>query len=260
VRTDSAAFETGPFSELRAARRRAAGITHPTLDARAPGRILTLAPDTFLSRVRVKVSLECYRPRQAIFRQGDPADGVFRVQKGRVMLSVVSKQGREAIVGLLGTGDFFGEKCLTGQPLRTMTAAAIDDTTVLRLGKRAVARLLHTDQRFSELFTANLLSRNIRFEADLVDQLFNSSERRLARVLLLLARLGKEGQQEAVIPKISQETLAGMVGTTRSRVSHFMSKFRKLGYIDYNGGIRVHSSLFNILRTGSSGESFLLYD
>jgi CRP/FNR family transcriptional regulator, cyclic AMP receptor protein len=260
VRTDSTAFQMGHFAELRTARGKGVGVIHPSLIARGPERNLTLGPDTFLARASVKVSLECYRRRQAIFIQGDLADAVFRVQKGQVKLTVASSEGKEAIVGLLGTGDFFGEECLGGQPLRLSTATAIDDTTVLRLGKRAVARLLHTDQRFSELFTANLLSRNIRFEADLVDQLFNSAEMRLARVLLQLARLGRKGQRNAVIPKVSQETLAEMVGTTRSRISHFMNKFRKLGYIDYNGDIRVHSSLFNILRTAGSGESMVLDD
>jgi CRP-like cAMP-binding protein len=182
-----------------------------------------------------------------IFAQGDPADAVFYVQEGRVKLTVVSKQGKEAIVALLGADEFFGEGCLAGQPMRMSTATATEDTTVLRLRKKAMVRLLHTDQRFSELFTAYLLSRNIRFEEDLVDQLFNSSEKRLARVLLLLAHFGKEGRRELVIPKISQETLAGMIGTTRSRVSHFMNKFRKLGFIHYNGGMQVHSSLLNIV-------------
>jgi CRP-like cAMP-binding protein len=181
-----------------------------------------------------------------IFAQGDPADAVFYVQKGRVKLTVISKQAKEAIVALLGADEFFGEGCLAGQPMRMSTATATEDTTVLRLRKKAMVRLLHTDPRFSELFTAYLLSRNIRFEEDLVDQLFNSSEKRLARVLLLLAHFGKEGKREPVIPKISQETLAGMIGTTRSRVSHFMNKFRKLGFIDYNGGLLVHSSLLNI--------------
>lgn len=182
-----------------------------------------------------------------IFAQGDPADAVFYVQKGRVKLTVVSKRGKEAVVALLDSGEFFGEGCLAGQPLRMSTATASEDTTVLRLRKKAMVRLLHTDRKFSELFMTYLLSRNIRYEEDLVDQLFNSSEKRLARVLLLLAHFGKDGRREPVIAKISQETLAGMVGTTRSRVSHFMNKFRRLGFIDYNGGMRVHSSLLNIV-------------
>ncbi len=214
---------------------------------RAPKRNRTFDQKSFLTRVSEGRSVESYRQKQVIFAQGDPADAVFYVQKGRVKLTVVSKQGKEAIVALLGADEFFGEGCLAGQPLRMSTATATEDTTVLRLRKRAMVRLLHTDQRFSELFTAYLLSRNIRYEEDLVDQLFNSSEKRLARVLLLLAHFGKDGRREPVIPKISQETLAGMIGTTRSRVSHFMNKFRKLGFIDYNGGMLVHSSLLNIV-------------
>ncbi len=215
--------------------------------AKSHKRVPTLNPKAILARVCEGKSIATYRRKQVIFAQGDPADAVFYVQKGRVKLTVVSKQGKEAIVALLGADEFFGEGCLAGQPMRMSTATATEDTTVLRLRKRAMMRLLHTDPRFSELFTAYLLSRNIRFEEDLVDQLFNSSEKRLARVLLLLAHFGKEGKREPVIPKISQETLAGMIGTTRSRVSHFMNKFRKLGFIDYNGGMLVHSSLLNIV-------------
>jgi CRP/FNR family cyclic AMP-dependent transcriptional regulator len=210
-------------------------------------RTPTLSPKTFLPRVSQGRSVAPYRRKQVIFAQGDPADAVLYVQKGRVKLAVVSKQGKEAVVALLGADEFFGEGCLAGQPLRMSTATAIEDTAVLRVRKKVMVRLLHTDQRFAELFTTHLLSRNIRFEEDLVDQLFNSSEKRLARVLLLLAHFGKDGKKEPVIPKISQETLAGMIGTTRSRVSHFMNKSRKLGFIDYNGGLLVHSSLFNIV-------------
>jgi CRP/FNR family cyclic AMP-dependent transcriptional regulator len=213
----------------------------------APKRTLAFNPKTFLVRVSEGRSVASYRRKQVIFSQGDPADAVFYVQKGRVKLSVVSKQGKEAVVALLGADEFFGEGCLAGQLLRMSTATATEDTTVFRLRKKAMVRLLHTDPRFSELFTTHLLSRNIRFEEDLVDQLFNSSEKRLARILLLLAHFGKDGKKEPVIPKISQETLAGMIGTTRSRVSHFMNKFRKLGFIDYDGGLLVHSSLFNIV-------------
>jgi CRP/FNR family cyclic AMP-dependent transcriptional regulator len=213
----------------------------------AAKRTLAFNPETFLLRVSEGRSVASYRRKQVIFSQGDPAHAVFYIQKGRVKLSVVSKQGKEAVVALLGADEFFGEGCLAGQLLRMSTATAIEDTTVLRVRKKAMVRLLHIDPRFSELFTTHLLSRNIRFEEDLVDQLFNSSEKRLARVLLLLAHFGKDGKKEPVIPKISQETLAGMIGTTRSRVSHFMNKFRKLGFIDYNGGLLVHSSLFNIV-------------
>ena len=182
-----------------------------------------------------------------IFSQGDPANAVFFVQKGRVQLSVVSKQGKEAVVRLVGADQFFGEGCLAGQPVRMATAVATEEATILRIHKKAMVRLLQNDARFSGLFTTYLLSRNVRYEEDLVDQLFNSSEKRLARLLLQLAHFGKEGQRHDVIPKISQETLAGMVGTTRSRVSHFMNKFRKYGFIKYNGGLQVHSSLINII-------------
>jgi CRP-like cAMP-binding protein len=191
-----------------------------------------------------------YRRKQLIFSQGDPADAVFNVQKGRVRLTVLSQQGKEAVVGFVVADEFFGEGCLAGQQLRVSTATADDDTTVLRLSKNAMIRLLHTDPKYSALFTAHLLCRNIRFEEDLVDQLFNSSEKRLARILLLLAHFGEGGKREPVIPKISQETLSRMIGTTRSRVSHFMNKFRNLGLIDYggyNGGMLVHSSLLNII-------------
>jgi len=215
--------------------------------ARALNRNLPFSPKTLLVKVGEGGSVTSFRRKQVIFSQGDPADAVFYVQKGRLKLTVVSKQGKEAVVALLGPAEFFGEGCLAGQPVRMSTATADEDTTVLRLPKKAMIRLLHGDPKFSGLFTAHLLSRNVRFEEDLVDQLFNSSEKRLARILLLLAHFGKEGKQEPVIPKISQETLAGMVGTTRSRVSHFMNKFRKLGFLDYNGGMSVHSSLLNVV-------------
>jgi CRP-like cAMP-binding protein len=218
--------------------------------ARAPKPTLTFNPKSLLTRVSEGRSVESYQRKQVIFRQGDPAHAVLYVQKGRVKLTVVSKQGKEAVVALLGADEFFGEGCLAGQPLRMSTATATEDATILCLHKKGMVRLLHTDKKFSELFTTYLLSRNIRFEEDLVDQLFNSSEKRLARLLLLLAHFGKEGKQEPVIPQISQETLSGMIGTTRSRVSHFMNKFRKLGFIDYNGyngGLLVHSSLLNVV-------------
>jgi CRP-like cAMP-binding protein len=200
-----------------------------------------------LQRVGEGKSVASFRRKQVIFAQGEPADAVFFVQKGRVKLTVVSKQGKEAIVALLGPEEFFGEGCLAGQHLRMSTATAAEDATILRFPKKAMVRLLHADSKFSEMFTAYLLSRNIRFEEDLVDQLFNSSEKRLARILLMLAQFGKEGRSEMVVPKISQETLAGMIGTTRSRVSYFMNKFRKLGFIHYNGGMQVHSSLLNVV-------------
>jgi CRP-like cAMP-binding protein len=210
-------------------------------------RLRPFDPKALLTRVGEGKSVVSFRRKQVIFSQGDPADEVYYVQKGRVKLTVVSQQGKEAVVAFVGADMFFGEGCLAGQQFRISTATATEEATILGFRKKAMMRLLHTDAKFSELFTAYLLSRNIRFEDDLVDQLFNSSEKRLARVLLLLAQFGKEGKQELVIPKINQEILAGMIGTTRSRVSHFMNKFRKLGFIDYNGGLLVHSSLLNIV-------------
>ena len=204
-------------------------------------------PKTLLERVDGGKSVALYVRKQVVFSQGDPADVVYYVQKGRVKLTVVSKQGKEAVVGFVGADMFFGEGCLAGQQCRMSTAMATEESNIFGFHKKAMMRLLHTDHKFSELFTTYLLSRNIRFEEDLVDQLFNSSEKRLARILLLLAHFGKEGKQELVVPKISQEILAGMIGTTRSRVSHFMNKFRKLGFIEYNGGLHVHSSLLNIV-------------
>jgi CRP/FNR family cyclic AMP-dependent transcriptional regulator len=188
-----------------------------------------------------------YRTGESLFVQGDPADAILYIKKGNVKLTVVSKQGKEAVVAILKDGDFFGEGCLAGQRLRMATAVTLSECSVMRLEKAAVVKLLHDEPSFAELFVAHLLSRNIKFEEDLVDQLFNSSEKRLARVLLLLANFGKERPPDLVIPKISQETLAGIVGTTRSRVSFFMNRFRKLGFIDYNGGLKIHSSLLNIV-------------
>ena len=188
-----------------------------------------------------------YLTNESIFVQGDPAEAIFYIKAGKVKLSVVSKQGREAVVAILKDGDFFGEGCLAGQQLRMATAAAITECSVMKLEKAAVIRLLREEPSFAELFMSHLLSRNIKIEEDLVDQLFNSSEKRLARVLLLLANFGKEGTPQTVIPKISQETLAEIVGTTRSRVNFFMNRFRKLGFIDYNGSLKIHSSLLNVV-------------
>ena len=187
--------------------------------------------------------------KQAIFGQGDAADAVFYIQEGKVRLTVVSNHGKEATVGILTDGDFCGEGCLGGQALRMGSAIAMTDCDVLRIEKKAMMEALHREHEFSDLFVAYLLARNIRYEEDLVDQLFNSGEKRLARVLLLLAHFGKEGKPETVIPKISQETLAEMVGTTRSRVSFFMNRFRKLGFVEYSGGaeLQVHSSLLNVV-------------
>jgi CRP/FNR family transcriptional regulator, cyclic AMP receptor protein len=188
-----------------------------------------------------------HRKKQIIFAQGSPADAVFYIEKGKVKLTVLSARGKEAVVAILGNGDFFGEGCLAGQPLRMATAIAITECSVLRVQKETMIRMLHNEPALSELFMTYLLSRNIRIEEDLVDQLFNSSEKRLARILLLLTQFGKNGQHEAVVPRISQETLAEMVGTTRSRVSFFMNKFRKLGFVDYNGGLQIHSSLLSVV-------------
>ena len=192
-----------------------------------------------------------YPKDHQVFLQGDPADAIFYIQKGKIKLTVVSQQGKEAVVAILGAGDFFGEGCLAGQTLRMASATSMSDCSIMRLEKAGVIRLLHDQPAFSELLLHHLLSRNIRIEEDLVDQLFNSSEKRLARVLLLLANFGKEGKPEPVIPKISQETLAEIVGTTRSRVSFFMNRFRKLGFIQYDGqitgGLEVHSSLLNVI-------------
>lgn len=188
-----------------------------------------------------------YDKNQVVYAQGDPANAIFYLQKGRVKLTVVSSSGKEAVVALLGPDDFFGEGCLTRQTSRMATASAMDVCSIMRIEKARIVRLLREEPAFSEMFVAHLLSRNIRVEEDLVDQLFNSSEKRLARVLLLMANFGKEGQPEPVIAKISQETLAEIVGTTRSRVSFFMNKFRKLGFIDYKNRLEVHSSLLSVV-------------
>jgi len=204
----------------------------------------------FLTKVSAGRSSSTYPKRPVIFAQGDSANAVFYIEKGQVTLTVVSERGKSAIVAMLKSGDFFGEGCLAGQALRMATASAMADTTAVRIDKQAMIGLLHDRSKFSERFMAHLLARNARIEEDLVDQLFNSSEKRLARVLLLLARFGKEGDTEPVIPKVSQEVLAEMVGTTRPRISTFMNKFRKLGFIEYNGGLHIHSSLLNVLLHG----------
>ena len=188
-----------------------------------------------------------YRKDQIVFSQGEIADAVFYIQQGKVKLTVVSEQGKEAVVAILGPGDFFGEGCLNGHPLRIATTRAIDECVITRLEKAAMIATLHNEPDFSELFMSYLLARNGRIEEDLIDQLFNSSEKRLARLLLLLANFGKEGRPEPIVGKFSQETLAEMIGTTRSRVSFFMNKFRKLGFIEYNGKLEVHNSLLNVV-------------
>jgi CRP/FNR family transcriptional regulator, cyclic AMP receptor protein len=204
-------------------------------------------PKSFLAEAGRGRAQIAYQRNQTIFSQGDPADAIFYIQKGKIKLAVVSRSGKEAVVAILGAGDFFGEGCLAGQPLRMASAATMSDCSVMRLEQKSVIRLLRDQPAFADLLLRHLLSRNIRIEEDLVDQLFNSSEKRLARVLLLLANFGKEGKPEPVLPKVSQETLAEIVGTTRSRVSFFMNRFRKLGFIEYNGRLEVHSSLLNVI-------------
>jgi CRP/FNR family transcriptional regulator, cyclic AMP receptor protein len=208
---------------------------------------LPFDPKVFLSKVNGGRSVSDYRKDQIVYKQGDPADSVFYIQSGKVKKTVVSEQGKEAVVALLGTGDFFGEACLAGEALRLATVFALTKCVIARISKADITRVIHKEPAFAELFISHLLARNSRVEEDLVDQLFNSSEKRLARTLLLLANFGKEGDPEPVLAKISQETLAEIIGTTRARVSHFMNKFRRLGLIDYNGHIEVHRSLLNVV-------------
>ena len=205
-------------------------------------------PVTLLRRVRTGRSSRTYRTKQIVFSQGDPADAVFYIETGQVKLTVVSATGKTAVIAVLDPGTFFGEGCLAGQTLRMSTASAVQPARIVRIEKKTMIALLHRQRDFSELFTAYVLSRNVRIEEDLVDQMFNSSERRLARLLLLLAHFGKESKRETVIPRISQDTLASMVGTTRSRVSFFMNRFRKLGFVHYDrGGLQVHSGLLTVV-------------
>jgi CRP/FNR family transcriptional regulator, cyclic AMP receptor protein len=209
-------------------------------------------PQTFLSTMDGGRKIAAVPKKQTIFVQGDPSDCVFYIQNGKIKLTVVSKSGKEATIGILNEGDFFGEGCLRGQLLRMCSATAMTDCSVMRIEKKSMMEVLHREHAFSDMFVAYLLARNIRYEEDLVDQLFNSSEKRLARILLLLAHFGKEGVHETPIPNISQETLAEMIGTTRSRVSFFMNRFREMGFIDYHAGdaLQVHSSLLNIVLHG----------
>jgi CRP/FNR family transcriptional regulator, cyclic AMP receptor protein len=205
-------------------------------------------PQEFLATIGEGRKVVSFPKKETIFAQGDAADAVFYIQEGKVRLTVVSKVGKEATLGILSQGDFFGEGGLAGQHLRMGSASSMTECELLRIEKKAMMLALHREHKFSDLFVAYLLARNIRYEEDLVDQLFNSSEKRLARLLLLLAHFGKDGAPEIVIPKISQETLAEMIGTTRSRVSFFMNRFRELGFLDYGeGGLQVHSSLLNIV-------------
>ncbi len=222
-------------------------VMSPGAAAKAVKGKVEFDPNKFLATIGDGRRILSFRKNQGIFAQGDEADAVFFLQAGKVKLSVVAKTGKEATIGILNSGDFFGEGSIAGQARRMGSATAITDSAVLKIDKQAIIEALHREHTFSDLFVAYLLARNIRYEADLVDQLFNSSEKRLARVLLLLARFGKEGTPEIVVPKISQATLAEMVGTTRSRVNFFMNKFRKLGFIEYNGGLKVHNSLLNIV-------------
>jgi CRP/FNR family transcriptional regulator, cyclic AMP receptor protein len=219
----------------------------PGVVARAKNKRQPFTVNSFLSRTDGGSAVRSYRKNEKIFSQGEPADAVFYIQEGKVKVCVMSEAGKEAVVALHGKGDFFGEGCLTGQLLRLATVAAMTECVITRLDKAAVVRVLRDEPKFSEVFMSYLLARNARVEEDLVDQLFNSSEKRLARVLLLMANFGKEGKPEPVIAKISQETLAEIVGTTRSRVSTFMNKFRDLGFINYNGGLEVHNSLLNVI-------------
>jgi CRP/FNR family cyclic AMP-dependent transcriptional regulator len=202
---------------------------------------------TFLSTINGGRTIAVFPNKRTIFAQGDAADSVFYIQKGKVKLIVVAQSGKEATIGILNKGDFFGEGCLTGQPSRMCSAVAMIDCEVMRIDKKSMMDVIHRERAFSDMFVAYLLTRNIRYQEDLVDQLFNSSEKRLARILLLLAHFGKDGKPEVAIPKISQETLAEMVGTTRGRVSFFMNRFRRLGLIRYNGELEVHSSLLNVV-------------
>ncbi len=207
-----------------------------------------LEPETFLDKIGTGKKSLTFIKKQGIFLQGDAADSVFYIQEGKVKLTVVSQQGKEGVVAILEAGAFFGESCLAAQTIRTASATAVQDARIVRIDKDAMIRMLHDEPAFAEFFMAYLLAHTIRVQEDLVDQLFNSSEKRLARVLLLMAHFGKEGKPETVIAKVSQETLADMIGTTRSRVSFFMNKFRKLGFLDYNNdGMHVHSSLLNIV-------------
>ena len=210
-------------------------------------KVRSFDPNAFLAKIGEGRKLLSLPKKHSVFSQGGPCDAVFFIQKGKVRLTVVSKTGKEATVAIMNPGEFFGEGCLAGQPLRMASATTMTECSLMRIECKAIRDVIHRERAFSDMFVNYLLTRNIRYEADLVDQLFNSSEKRLARILLLLAQFGKDGRKETVIAKISQETLADMVGTTRSRVSFFMNRFRKLGFIDYNGGIQVHTSLLNVV-------------
>jgi CRP-like cAMP-binding protein len=213
----------------------------------ARNKVQKFDPQPYLASVGAGRSNVTYQWGRPIFRQGDAADAVFYIQKGKVQITVVSEQGKEGVIAIQEAGEFFGEGCLAGQLLHMATASAMAECAIVRIEKDAMIRGLRDDPTFAQLFMAFLLSRNVQIEADLVDQLFNSSEKRLARILLLLAHFGKDGKMETVIPQINQEILAARVGTTRSRINFFMNKFRKLGFIEYNGTLKVHSSLLNVI-------------
>src|SRR5437660_9932378 len=215
--------------------------------AKKPKKGRIFDPQVFLETVGLKRSITQCPPNHKIFSQGDPSDAVFYIQKGRVKLTIISEQGKEAVIAILGAGDFLGEACLTGQMVRVASATAIVPSAILRIEKGEMLRVLQKERALSGLFISYLLSRNLRIEEDFVDQLFNSSEKRLARTLLLLARYGKEGTPETVVPALDQETLAEMIGVTRERRNFFTNKFRKLGFIDYNGELQIHSSLLNVV-------------
>jgi CRP/FNR family cyclic AMP-dependent transcriptional regulator len=201
----------------------------------------------FLAKIGSSKTIATYPPKQRIFSQGDPADSIFYIEKGKIQVSVLSKRGKEAVLAILGPGDFFGEGCLNGHPQRMVSVVTMEECSIVRLPRATMLQALHDEPKFSDMFISYLLRRSARAEEDMIDQLFNSSEKRLARLLLLLANFGKEGKIEPLIPPISQEMLAEMIGTTRSRVSSFMNKFRRLGLIDYNGRIQVHMSLLNVV-------------
>jgi CRP-like cAMP-binding protein len=217
------------------------------LAAKAQSKVVAFEAERYLNTAGIAKKLVNYRKGQTIFSQGDPSDSVLYLQRGSVKLTITSPSGKEAVIALLYAGDFFGEGCIAGQPLRVATAVSLEPTTALMIRKKEMIRVLHEEHEFSDRFVSHMLKRNLRVEEDLVDQLFNSSEKRLARILLLVARYGKAGEPEKIVAKISQETLAEMIGTTRSRVSVFMNKFRKLGYIKYNGGLHINSSLLSIV-------------
>jgi CRP/FNR family cyclic AMP-dependent transcriptional regulator len=214
---------------------------------RKPAGAPLFDPAIFLATAAVGRDISRHSKKEVIFAQGDAADAVFYIKKGKVKVAVLSKDGKEAVVALLGPNEFVGEGCLIGQPKRLATASAMTECETMRVEKTEIQRVIHDEPAFSEMFVSHILTRNARVEEDLVDQLFNSTEKRLARLLLLLANFGKEGRPEPILAKISQETLAEMIGTTRSRVSHFMNKFRQLGFIDYNGHLEVHTSLVGVL-------------